>query len=254
MSISAARLVLRTGATGAVLLTLAATQPARAQFFGWSWGGPPAPQPVSPQQPGAVAQRLAARGWRVLSLRRNGGVYLADVSDRSGHRRRLIVDAFSGSILQVFAYGSPRPPAGIGAGLVPIPDGGPAYASREPGGFAPEQIEPQGPAPRLAGHPKTSETRPKHTLARREETAPGNKAVPNEAPSAATGEPTEAPSASPAPSGSAGSKAHEQALAKGADPHPPAGVAAPTKRPAAQPAPAVNGPGYANGVPINPLD
>ncbi len=87
-------------ATVSGLLALAVVPtPAQAQIFGmfgWSLG------------PGQVQHMIASQGFRLAGpLYRNGRVYVADVVDDRGVRERLIVDAFSGDVLQAFVIGRP---------------------------------------------------------------------------------------------------------------------------------------------------
>jgi len=72
---------------------------AQAQIFGmFGWSLPP----------GQVQHMIASQGFRLAGpLYRNGRVYVADVVDDRGVRQRLIVDAFSGDVLQAFVTGRP---------------------------------------------------------------------------------------------------------------------------------------------------
>jgi hypothetical protein len=72
---------------------------AQAQIFGmFGWSLPP----------GQVQHMIASQGFRLAGpLFRNGRVYVADVVDDRGVRQRLIVDAFSGEVLQAFVTGRP---------------------------------------------------------------------------------------------------------------------------------------------------
>jgi hypothetical protein len=87
-------------ATVSGLLALAVV-PTAAQaqifgMFGWSLA------------PGQVQHMIASQGYRLAGpLYRNGRVYVADVVDDRGVRQRLIVDAFSGDVLQAFVTGRP---------------------------------------------------------------------------------------------------------------------------------------------------
>ena len=106
-------LVSVSAALGSGLLLFVATGCAEAQFFGPDepeWG---TPGPWGAQQPGLapgeIHRLVAGRGFRLLTPPfRNGNVYVADVIDRQGIQERLIVDAYSGSIMQRFRV-SPRP-------------------------------------------------------------------------------------------------------------------------------------------------
>ena len=176
---------------------IAGAAPAQAQFFGLF--GNRNTQPPAQLTPQDVVQRLSRAGFRVMKLRLNGTVFLADANDRAGQPLRLVVSATDGAILQRFASTNPR----VGA-----PDGGlpppqPGYAPSAPG----------------AG-----------------ETAPGMRpraAAPRAKPAPA--EATLAPAPTPAPA-----------------PSPTVTAAPPPLAPA--PIQPMVGPGFANGVPINPLD
>jgi hypothetical protein len=227
-------------ALGIVLTAAFSGSPARAQFFGWGWQSPQAPQL---EAPATIYRRLLARGFDpIAALQRNGGVYLADVRDRYGRRERLVVDAYSGAILQTFAFGPPRPPASIPEPYAP----GPAYAYRyAPGSIPPEEEAPGfAPSPRLSGE-ASRERRMNRKLARRE-ASPKKTEPKEETPSQATREPNALPSQTPVEKSAVrqnavgGSEALAQPVAS-----------KPVRRKPSAPA---NGPGYANGVPINPLD
>src|SRR5271165_2142547 len=77
----------------AALLGIAAISGARAQFFA----------PMGAVTPGEIAQRLQAEGFVLTGpLRRNDTVYIADVNAGPEGRERLVIDAWSGEILQRF--------------------------------------------------------------------------------------------------------------------------------------------------------
>jgi hypothetical protein len=131
-------------------------EPARAQnvIFGWgpsvSYGYVPpapiysysvpryAPAPVYRDDfyedvprarrlnPAEVRAMLNARGLRVTRPPfRNGAVYVADIRDRAGNERRVIVDGYYGRVLQSFPAQALREPARPGprvAGRPAIPD------------------------------------------------------------------------------------------------------------------------------------
>lgn len=81
----------------------------------------PAPRGYAPSAGGLSAKqvrsRLGSQGYRVAGqVKRNRGVYVADVRTPSGERQRVIVDAYYGQIVQRFpgAFGEPpRPPGRI---------------------------------------------------------------------------------------------------------------------------------------------
>jgi hypothetical protein len=98
------------------LLALSAPA-AHAQFFNFFFHS-------EALDPGEVQSMLEDRGLALVApLRRNGGVYIADVEGPRGGHLRLIVDAESGRIVQRFHigaphyysdYAGPRPPAEMG--------------------------------------------------------------------------------------------------------------------------------------------
>jgi hypothetical protein len=120
---------------------------AQAQIFGmFGWSMPP----------GQVMHMIRSQGFRLSGpFYRNGRVYVADVMDDRGVRQRLIVDAFSGEVLQAFVLGRPsetfgnersarfepldRGP-GPGAPLPSAPDAG-ALQPSAPQIGAPQNIE-----------------------------------------------------------------------------------------------------------------
>ena len=76
------------------------------------------PRPLSGAQ---VRDQLRARGLHVTgAMSRNGRVYVADVRDRAGAQRRVIVDGYYGRVLQSFPPTAVRQP----------PQPGPRYAGR----------------------------------------------------------------------------------------------------------------------------
>ncbi|MBV8103309.1 MAG: hypothetical protein JO223_01540 [Hyphomicrobiales bacterium] len=104
----------------AALTTLAAAAAANAQWF-------PPPSAASPYEyvqwfppigaasPQEIAERLRAEGFVLVGpLHRNDTVYLADVNAGPGGRERLVIDAWSGEILQRIVARSPysRPGGG----------------------------------------------------------------------------------------------------------------------------------------------
>lgn len=105
--------------TAAVLAAMAATSaPAKAQFFPPFWDEPVYVErgyrEILPR--GEVRYILRQHGFAMHGpLRRNGRVYVVDVANPRGVRMRVIVDAFSGRIVQRFVQGGPpRPPRNIG--------------------------------------------------------------------------------------------------------------------------------------------
>lgn len=178
---------------------LAGLAPAQAQFlglFGSSTNQPPAQ--LTPQE---LVQRLSRAGFRVVKLRSNGNVFLADVTDRAGQSLRLVVNATDGAILQRFATASPRLDGPNGG----LPSPQPGFAPSSPAeGEASSGARPRAPAARVKPAPSEATMAPMS--------------------GASAGQPPAAPPVAAAPSA------------------PPA------------PLPPMVGPGFANGVPINPLD
>jgi hypothetical protein len=73
---------------------------AQAQLFGlWGWS----------MRPGQVERIIQSQGFRLTGpIYRNGRVYVADVQDERGVHQRLIVDAYTGDVLQAFVTGPRR--------------------------------------------------------------------------------------------------------------------------------------------------
>lgn len=100
-------------AGGAILaVAIGATCPAQAQVFGFfgyrTFGVSAAPnQGISPRD---VAGIVADEGMRLVSRpHRNGNVFVADAVDQRGWEHRLIIDAYSGDIVQSFGRGQGVP-------------------------------------------------------------------------------------------------------------------------------------------------
>jgi hypothetical protein len=75
------------------LAAFAAVSGANAQWF----------PPMGAASPGEIAQRLRAQGFVLTGpLRRNETVYLADVDAGASGHERLVIDAWSGEVLQRF--------------------------------------------------------------------------------------------------------------------------------------------------------
>jgi hypothetical protein len=93
-------------------------------------------RPWPAASPGDIEQRLEAQGYLLIApLHRRPMVYLADVSAGPGGYQRLVIDAWSGAILQRF--------------VVPPRRWGPVFAMRE-GGFA-EPLPPGAAGPPQGG-------------------------------------------------------------------------------------------------------
>ncbi len=122
------------------LIALTAVPAAMAQWLP-PWRGAP---------PAVVEQRLEAQGYMLIApLQRRPRIYLADVSAGPAGYQRLIIDAWSGDILQRFVvparrwgpqvaerggeFAAPPPPGffepGPSGGFSTMPDGGPAARS-----------------------------------------------------------------------------------------------------------------------------
>ena len=223
----------------AAMATLAASTPARAQFFGW-FGARTFPETRPAAPPRAVEYRLRRMGYSLLGpLRFNGDVVLADVIDQGGRRARLVIDPVDGAILQKFASTEPRParPLTRDSELSDAPVvRGPSTGYLENGDAAPL------PAPRArppaAEAPQPGKPKAPRTVAR------STPAQPPVVDTPAANPPTPAPAKTPAPA----ARSEPQPAVADTAPAPKPPVAKP---PVAPPAPKA---GYANGVPINPLD
>jgi hypothetical protein len=254
------------GIAGGLLVTLAGS--AEAQFFGW-WGSPPAygvPENAM-IRPGEIYRIVADRGYQVTGgLQRNGRVYIVDAIDQWGRACRLVVDAYEGDILQRFATTPPRPPASIPqpqsqANLYPQYSSYPAYpnAAPPPAAAAAPHVIPG------IGHKTSDDARRSHV--KKTQTAAGETGTPAVEParpgrSRSTAR-TEAVPPRPAADVVAPRPAAKVEPATAAAPPQPAAKPEPATAavtpapPASSPKPArpnTDGPGYANGVPINPLD
>ena len=115
------------GLAGFAALALLAAAPANAQFFGGAWAGrfswaPPVwddgegrgafePRGFPPR---AIFRMLSNQGYHVLGpFKSRGQVYLVDVADaESGQHERLIIDMFSGEVVESYALGQRVAPPG----------------------------------------------------------------------------------------------------------------------------------------------
>jgi len=174
--------------------------------------------PFAPAPPREIAQRLQAEGYVLVGpLRRRDTVYLADVAGGPFGRERLVIDAWSGEILQRFAErrGGFVPEGGEFSGPPPLGppppqdfrEGNYGYGPGGPGGFEPPP-----------GRPPRAKPRSRSTATARKEVKPTTPAEQHVAPlNAGTGSPaagpSEAPAAAPAPAATA-------APATGASPPP----------------------------------
>jgi hypothetical protein len=228
-----------------------AATPAHAQLFGGWFSYSYGPPEVAPGS--VLIHRLARQGYRPTSaLSRRGDVVVVDVVDRRGRPLRIIMSAADGSILQRFAMAPQPQPQGL-------------FGYSQDG----EPMPPRVAAPRARHHhpkPKTaSRTVPPATPApitgAPEAPAAGHHPSVDVSARPATIEPVTPPpiSRAPRPAGAgpapttnveaARAASSTSAAAPAAEPASPA-----PKPPALKPKPGPDRPGYANGVPINPLD
>ena len=104
----------RTIVSALLFMVGSAAAPAQAQFFGF-WGarafnyGPPTYAPGI--SPGEIAGIVADEGMRMVTRPyRNRNAYVVDAQDQRGWHHRLIIDAYSGQIVQSFGQGQAVPP------------------------------------------------------------------------------------------------------------------------------------------------
>lgn len=255
------------GGAGLALLAMVAVSSAEAQWF----------PPIGAAPPSEIIARLRAQGLAPLGpLVRRDTVYLADVKGPAG-RERLVLDAWSGAILQRFVgrgrdwrpgaaggdvarggeFQSPPPLAPPSKGDFLDPNNGFAYGAS--GGDYPVIVGPDG-----AHEPQRP--RKAHKPA---ESKPTTAALPAEpmnpqSPGAVTSAPLSAPAAAaPQPAAPAAATASAPAASPPAAAPKPAAPAAtmvelPVEKPAAKPAapaqPAPSGKLKVNDVPVNPLE
>ena len=217
---------------------------------------------------GDVQSMLEDRGLQLVApLRRNGGVYIADVEGPRGGHFRLIVDAESGRVMQRFRlsaprfysdYAGPRPPADMNEADSNA-QGQQGPFSSAPGAPPPAVItfgqslargEDASNGPNVLSVPEdNAKTRPKPQVKQQHkkiELTPLPQPAQNAAPSAPAASDAKQPvhaEAAPAPSGA------ETKAAAAPAPAAPQPVAAPPPAPAtAKAKPAIN------DVPVTPLD
>lgn len=227
--------------------------------------------PFGAAPPPEIVQRLRAEGYVLIRpLERRDTVYLADVVGGPGGRERLVIDAWSGEILQRFVARR--------GGLVPEGDefheppplGPPPARDFREGNFGAGQEVPPGgfeapPRAKVRSRPATAARRssePKPTMPAAQPVEPRN---------AGNANPGAAPAAT-APAGAAGpataaSPPAAAASPNAAEPKPEAAAAAQSRArnaaaPPSSPAPPSPPPASAekpgekkvNDVPVNPLD
>ncbi len=197
--------VFATRAALAAFTALAGVSTAGAQWF----------PPIGAAAPREIVERLRADGYVLIGpLQRRETVYLADVNaGRAGHER-LVIDAWSGAILQRFVYRPRYARPGSGGFVVeggefdyPPPLGPPPmreFYNGGPGNFAyggpPDAREPAGPPesytrPRVRPRPASTSHKPAETKPTSTATAPP--AQPAGAPATVESPPGAAPPGSP---------------------------------------------------------
>jgi len=220
----AARLV--AASVCALCIGLASATPAKAQFFG-IFRAFQTPSTLSPEM---VYRQLVRAGYQPIGqIQRNGRVYVASVYDPRRRQLRLVIDSAEGRILERYV---------VAARQVEEP------AVSSPA-LPPRTIPSQPPEPKTPAKPKITRQEPE-------------RAAPVRNPVAA---PVIAPTPAHAPAAESTATVRPPAAQTPVAAAPAAPVAAaPTTAPA-RPAPPraeapahAEGPGYANGVPINPLD
>jgi len=227
------------------LAALAAVFMASAAQAQWLPGAAP------PQE---IAERLRANGYYLVGpLMRRDTVYLANVEGGNGGRQRLVIDAWSGEILQRFVA---RPRGGYvvqgGEFDGPPPLGPPPKQDflAQPGYAYGQPQEEQTPSPRSRHSHSRTKQRATTELSKRAEpgrSQPTTASPPTAAPAEAAKEPgkPETPAAAPAPPPAAPATAESQKSAP-----PPTSPAAAAAAPAAK----QDGKSKPNDVPVNTLE
>jgi hypothetical protein len=188
--------------------------------------------PLGAASPGEIVQRLQAQGYRLTGpLYRRNSVYLADVIAGPAGRERLIIDAWSGEILQRFVVRRGHWRRGFGGEFAePMAPGvfGPPPAS-DFSDDRPARASEQRNTPRAAPRPTAASRQPPETAPAAGATSPEkprdaeiNPGAP--APAPLVSPPAAAASAAPseAVSPNAPSSASSSAETKAAAPPPPA--------------------------------
>jgi hypothetical protein len=260
------------GLRGAVFAGLAAAGltlapgAAEAQLFGWGFAhrfsfAPPAyddPE-LAPRgmPPGAVYRMLRSQGYRALGpLMSRGRVYLADVADgETGQHERLIIDAFSGDIVESYPLSQRFAPPGLvpRAPRAEAPPPAPQRSARLHPPSATPHAEPADPLvipgigaaakPRPALRAKAPR-KPKAVIARRAPTEPAKTFVPK----------TVAPPAPAAPPLTAPAEAAKPAAPEAPVAAAPPAAPLPLAAPAPAPQPAASAPSIPEDMPVAPLD
>lgn len=236
--------------------------------------------PFGAAPPGEIVQRLRAEGYILIGpLRRRETVYLADVTGGPAGRERLVIDAWSGEILQRFAVRqrgfvpeggefSEPPPLGP-----PPPrdfrEGNKGYGGG-PGGYEPPQKPRARPRPAATARKGGEEPKQAAPAAQQPpEQSPGT-GSPGAPPTAGASSPvdsagpnpSEPAKAEPSPANDSAKPPTEAQPKPDAAASPPAATQPQAKEPApptaaapANPAPAEKrGERKVNDVPVNPLD
>jgi hypothetical protein len=222
-------------AVAAASLTGAGRAEAQPFFGFFGYRSYDVPETLSPE---LIYRQLQRTGYQPIGrIQRNGRVFLADVLDPRRRQLRLVIDRYDGSILERYVIAARAP--------VPL-DERPLTRPLAP------MADPNLPPPRLLPAPGAPtartepETAPRGARPRTVSRQPSQDAAPQRNRATAT----PAPSPEVAPQGDATEAARNEA------PEAPAPAPARSSKAAAPkgPAPKGEGPGYANGVPINPLD
>lgn len=283
MSISGRKAALRVLASAGLLGALAAVAPAQAQVYGF-WGyrtwnepidrfyEPPIDRYYSRPRvadesdtltPSEVRDLLAYDGFRLNGpLTRRGANYVAEVTDRSGVRLRIVLDAFDGAVVRRVALGNDvRPPRDIPSVRADrnfdVDEEPRVVPGIGPRGTAPRKAEPREAAkPKVANVPDQKAATPKREPAKPVEAKPlpsQSMTPPKEAPSAVE-KPAE--TVAPKPPATTAQRPVRQVYPASGVPVPPADGEPKIELPPPVPAPVItpNAAGAANGVPINPLE
>ncbi len=280
MAISGRKAALRVIASAGLLGALAAAAPAQAQVYG-VWGyrtwnepidrlyEPPVDRYYSRPRvadeadtltPREVRDLLAYDGFRLNGpLTRRGANFVADVTDRSGVRLRIVLDAFDGAVVRSVALGADlRPPRDIPSARADrtldlddepriVPGMGPRDTPRK------AEPRPEPVRPKVANVPDQKAAAPK-----RESTKPADKKpAPSQSMTAPSAPGVEKPAGAvaPKPTTTAQRPVRQVYPASGVPAAPISGEPK-IELPPPVPVPEItpNPGGAANGVPVNPLE